>query len=132
VALTRRGFPQKLLQTMDGTTVYHYKEMLHTIKYTVDTKYQALLIQPKGQHVSNHWNLHAYCDGDYSGDKDTHFSMTGFVSFIQNVPISWKSRGQKSVTLSSTEAKYVALSEVCMEIMFVNQIMEFLKLEMVK
>ena len=36
------------------------------------------------------------------------------------------------MTLSSTEAEYLALLEVCMEIMFVKQIMELLQLEMTK
>lgn len=40
--------------------------------------------------------------------------------------ISWKSRGQKSVTLSSSEAEYVAISELCAEIMFLKQVLEFL------
>ena len=41
--------------------------------------------------------------------------------------ISWKSRGQKHLTLSSTEAKYIAVSEVCTDIMFIKMIMEFLQ-----
>ena len=55
--------------------------------------------------------------------------MTGFSIHIGNCLISWKSRSQKTVTLSSMEAEYVAVSEVCMEIMFVKQILEFLKIK---
>ena len=40
--------------------------------------------------------------------------------------MSWKSRGQKHVTLSSTEAEYVAVLEVCQEIMFIRSIIEFI------
>ena len=83
-------------------------------------------ISPTRSFIDNNWILKAYCDSDYSGDKDTRRSVTGYVIFIQDVPVSWKSRGQKSVTLSSTEAEYVALSEVCMEIMFVKQLLEFI------
>ena len=43
--------------------------------------------------------------------------------------ISWKSRGQKHVTLSSTEAEYLAVSEACTDIMFIKMIMEFLELK---
>ena len=39
------------------------------------------------------------------------------------VPISWRSKGQKSVTLSSSEAEYVALSEAAKEIKFVYQLL---------
>ena len=40
-----------------------------------------------------------------------------------NVPIIWKSKGQKLVTLSSSEAEYVALSEAAKEIKFVYQLL---------
>jgi hypothetical protein len=38
--------------------------------------------------------------------------------------IAWKSKASNSVTLSSTEAEYVALSEISKEIMFVKQVLE--------
>ena len=44
-------------------------------------------------------------------------------------PISWKSKGQKSVTLSSTEAEYVAISELSTEILFIKSLLEFLGLK---
>ena len=40
--------------------------------------------------------------------------------------ISWKSRAQRRNALSSTGAEYVALSEICTEILFVGMIMEYL------
>ena len=49
--------------------------------------------------------------------------------FIQGVLIVWKSKAQRNVTLLSTEAEYVAMSEACAEIMFIKQVMEFLGLE---
>ena len=39
------------------------------------------------------------------------------------LPILWRSRQQRSVTLSSTEAEYVSLSEAAKEIKFGHQIM---------
>ena len=43
-----------------------------------------------------------------------------------DAPVSWKLKAQWNVTFSSIEAKYVAVSELCMEILFVRQILEFL------
>jgi formyltetrahydrofolate synthetase len=40
------------------------------------------------------------------------------------VPISWKSKGQKSVTLSSSEAEFVALTEAAKEVKFIVQIIQ--------
>ena len=72
------------------------------------------------------WQIVAFCDSNFAGDKDNRISVTGFCIYIGKCLISWKSRGQKSMTLSSTEVEYVAVSEVCMEIMFIRQVLEFL------
>ena len=52
--------------------------------------------------------------------------MTGWCIFLCGALISWKSKSQKSVTLSSTESEYVAISEVCQEIIFIKNILEFM------
>ena len=55
---------------------------------------------------------------DFAGDKETRISVTGYVVYFMNVPICWRSRGQKGVTLSTTEAEYVAGSEVVKELFY--------------
>ena len=50
--------------------------------------------------------------------------------YIEDCLISWKSRKQKSVTLSSSEAEYVAISEVCAELIFLKQVVEFLEVKL--
>jgi hypothetical protein len=50
-------------------------------------------------------------------------SVTGFIVFMLSVPIVWKSKGQGSVTLSSSEAEFYALSEAAKDIRFVAQIL---------
>ena len=39
------------------------------------------------------------------------------------VPISWKSKGQKTVALSSSEAEYIALSEAAREVKFIYNVL---------
>ena len=46
-----------------------------------------------------------------------------------NVPICWRSHGQKGVTLSMTEAEYVACSEVVKEILFIVYLLRHMKIE---
>ena len=45
------------------------------------------------------------------------------------MPISWRSKGQKAVTLSSTESEYYAMSELCTELIFIKHILEFLSVQ---
>ena len=73
--------------------------------------------------------MKAYCDSDWAGDVDDRKSITGFSIFLTGCLICWKSRRQKTVTLSSSEAEYVAVSEVCTEILFIKTITDFLGLE---
>ena len=48
---------------------------------------------------------------------------------MQNNPICWGSRSQKNVTLSSSDAEYVAVSEIVKEILYVVHVLEYLKTE---
>ena len=73
--------------------------------------------------IDNEWIIVAYSDSDFGGDKETRISVAGFILYLMGVPISWRSKGQKSVTLSSSEAEYVALSEAAKEIKFVYQLL---------
>ena len=56
-------------------------------------------------------------------EMQRHVSVMGFCIFLLGVPICWQSKGQRSVTLSSSKAEYVALSEAAKEVKFVAQVM---------
>jgi len=73
----------------------------------------------------NPWELKAFSDSNYGGDRDSRRSVTGYVIYLLGVPLIWKSKSQRSVALSSTEAEYMAVSEVCADIMFLKQVLEF-------
>ncbi|GMP66095.1 hypothetical protein CsSME_00026591 [Camellia sinensis var. sinensis] len=49
-----------------------------------------------------------YCDADYTGDHDTQRSTTGYVFSLGLRAISWCSKRQPTVSLSTTEAEYRA------------------------
>ncbi|XP_031259416.1 secreted RxLR effector protein 161-like [Pistacia vera] len=59
--------------------------------------------------------VEGYCDADYSGDLDKRKSTSRFVFTLWGNTVSWKSKLQHMVTLSSTELEYVALTEVAKE-----------------
>ena len=56
-----------------------------------------------------------YSDSDWAGDAGTRRSTSGYAFFVAGGLVSWKSRRQSIVTLSSTEAEYVALAEAFRE-----------------
>lgn len=55
--------------------------------------------------------IYTYVNVDWAGDTDDRRSYTGFAFFIANGCVSWESKKQPSVALSSTEAEYMALSQ---------------------
>uniref|UniRef100_A0A3Q7HAN8 Reverse transcriptase Ty1/copia-type domain-containing protein n=1 Tax=Solanum lycopersicum TaxID=4081 RepID=A0A3Q7HAN8_SOLLC len=56
-----------------------------------------------------------YSDSDYAGDVDTRRSMTCYVFTLGGSVVSWKATLQPTVTLSTTEAEYMALTEAAKE-----------------
>ena len=77
----------------------------------------------------NKMEIKGFCDMDFAGDLDTGRSVSGYIIYVNDCPILWRSRGQKSITLFSTEAKYVSISEIVVEILFIKSIFEFMNLE---
>ena len=61
-----------------------------------------------------------YSDSDYAGDVDTRRSMTGYVFTLGGSVVSWKATLQPTVTLSTTEAEYMALTEAAKEVIWLK------------
>ena len=101
--------------------------MLRIIKYVLDTKDLGLTMEPTS-HQDGPWELICFSDSDYAGDADTRRSVSGYILYVQGVLIIWRLKAQRSVTLSLTEAEWVALSEAVKEIIFVLQLLESLNI----
>ena len=61
--------------------------------------------------------LHEYVDSDFAGDVDSQKSTTGYIFTSESGAVSWVSRLQKVVALSTTKAEYVAAIEACKELL---------------
>jgi hypothetical protein len=79
-----------------------YQEMLCVIKFILDTKNFCLKIRPNFD-SKNSWKVKVFSDSDWAGDPETRISVTGFIVYLQNVPICWRSKAQRGVMLSSSE-----------------------------
>ena len=119
---------RELSKALDSPSPCAYKSMLRTIKFVLDTRSLAIRIKPIPFGEELQWEIVAFSDSDFAGDNETRISVAGFVLYLMGVPISWKSKGMKSVTLSSSEAEYVALSEAAKEVKFVYQVLRSLDL----
>ncbi|GKA15070.1 retrovirus-related pol polyprotein from transposon TNT 1-94 [Tanacetum coccineum] len=64
--------------------------------------------------------LTAYADADHAGCQDTRRSTSGCMQLLGDRLVSWSSKRQKSATISSTKAKYIALSGCCAQVLWMR------------
>nr|GEW01983.1 uncharacterized mitochondrial protein AtMg00810-like [Tanacetum cinerariifolium] len=62
--------------------------------------------------------LTAYVDADHAGCQDTRRSTSGSAQFLRDKLVNWSSKKQKSITISTTEAEYIAMSGCCAQILW--------------
>ena len=73
--------------------------------------------------------MECFTDSDYAGDPVSQRSVTGYIIYMHGVPICWKSSSKKSVTLSSCEAEWVALSEAVKDIIFIINLCDSMQIK---
>ena len=66
--------------------------------------------------------LATYTDSDWASDPITRWSVTGYYFTLAGGPITWQSRAQTTVAHSSTEAKYMALSDCSRQVSWICNI----------
>ena len=59
--------------------------------------------------------LRGYSDVDWASDKDERKSTTGYAFLLNGAAISWCSKKQSCISLSTMKSEYVACSAVAQE-----------------
>lgn len=62
----------------------------------------------------------AFVDADYGGCRDTRRSTSGYVFLMAGAPVTWSSKCQSTVALSTVEAEYVAMSRCAQQIVWMQ------------
>ncbi|CAL1380337.1 unnamed protein product [Linum trigynum] len=68
--------------------------------------------------------LVGYTDADMAGDVDSRRSTSGYLITLSGGAISWQSRLQKCVALSTTEAEYIATTKACKEMIWMKKFLK--------
>ena len=91
------------------------KRILRYLKGTTELaiKYQKL----------DNESLIGYSDADWAGDQDDRHSTTGNLFIMAGGPISWLSKKQPIVALSTSEAEYIALSSASQEAVWLRRLL---------
>ena len=102
----------------------HWKAIKHILRYLVGTTKYGLLYSRNTSQI----DCVGYSDADWGGDLDDRKSTSGYIFQIAGGPVSWRSRKQSCVALSTSEAEYIALTSAAQEGIWLRQLIsEILK-----
>ncbi len=95
-------------------------------RYLLATKDKGFLLRP-----TNHFSLDMYVDADFAGRwhkeyshlRDNVLSRTGYVVMFCGCPVSWASKLQSEIALSTTESEYIALSSATRELLPLRRVL---------
>jgi Reverse transcriptase (RNA-dependent DNA polymerase)/gag-polypeptide of LTR copia-type len=73
--------------------------------------------------------LQGYSDADWAGDQETRRSTSGFIFNIGSGAISWSSKRQSTVALSTCEAEYLGQTQATKEAIFLRSLLQELRPE---
>jgi hypothetical protein len=99
----------------------HMLAAKRVLRYLRGTKELGLqYTRPTGSLVNR---LHGYVDSDWAGCADTRKSTTGYVLMLNGAVVSWKSKRQNVVALSSAEAEFMAASSLVQEVIYIRRLL---------
>lgn len=100
----------------------HLQVVKHVYRYLQGTVDSALLFKRgEGDHLCG------FTDADWAWDLYDRKSTTGFVFLLGGTPITWNSKKQPTIALSSTEAEYMELMERRKEAIWLRRLLGELK-----
>jgi len=97
---------------------------LRILAYVRGTIDQCLVSTRPGIASRDHNHLWGWVDADYAGCQDTRRSHTGYVLMLNCAAISWRSKQQATVSLSSAEIEFIGASQCGQEVVYLREILK--------
>ncbi|XP_058772530.1 uncharacterized mitochondrial protein AtMg00810-like [Vicia villosa] len=114
---------QQLSQFMHSPTATHYKAACRVVRYLKQNPGRGIFFDRNSD-----LQLLGYSDADWVGCLDTRRSISGHCFFIGKSLISWRAKKQPTVSKSSSEAEYRALSSAVCEIQWLLYLLKDLNM----
>ncbi|XP_060178798.1 uncharacterized mitochondrial protein AtMg00810-like [Lycium barbarum] len=109
---------QHLSQFLKCPRVPHMDVALHILRYLRGTSDVGIFLNNAPD-----FSIRGYCDSDWASCPDSRRSVSGFCISLGGSLISWKSKKQSVVSLSSAEAEYRAMSKVVAELVWLVRLL---------
>lgn len=104
---------------MERPTEIHLAAAKRVIRYLRGTTMLGIMYERKAS-----VELQGWTDSDYAGDIDDRKSTSGYVFKLSSGSVSWSSKKQPIVTLSTTEAEFVAAASCACQAVWLRRILE--------
>jgi hypothetical protein len=111
---------------MERPTEMHLQAVKRILRYLRGTTEFGIIYRKRDE-----GQLRAYADSDYAGDVDDRKSTSGFVFMLGIGAVSWSSKKQPVVTLSTTEAEFIAAASCACQGVWLRRILGNIGLEQV-
>jgi hypothetical protein len=111
----------------------HWKAMLRCMKYVVLTPECGLVLKSKrkwdGKDKNFEFEISGMVDAEYAKDKECRQSISGYCTFLEGAVVSAKSKQQRCVTLSTTEAEMMVMADCVQDMMFIRDVLQSMELK---
>ena len=104
---------------MGRPTNLHLQVAKRALRYLKGTMNYGIHYKKKGS-----GKLLAYTDSDYAGDIEDRKSTSGYVFLMNSGAVSWCSKKQPIVTLSTTEAEFVAAAICTCQAIWIKRVLK--------
>jgi len=105
--------------------IAHVEVAEHVLQYLRDTWHESITYTRGSRNPNELWG---WLDADWAGDTDTRCSHTGYILMMSDRPIFWKSHRQDNVSLSTSEAEFVAASQAGQEALYLCGTLKYFRL----
>src|SRR5258708_23629621 len=110
----------KLSQYLSNPGEEHWIAINRLLRYLNATKNYRLIYNGNSEHDDES----GYSDSDWAGDPRDHCSISGFIFTMAGAAVSWSSKKQPSVALSSMEGEYMAMMHATKEAIWIQQFLQ--------
>ncbi|KAG3230714.1 hypothetical protein PI124_g24188 [Phytophthora idaei] len=103
---------------MENPQDEHWVAVKRIFRYLQGTETHGICFKP-GDNI----DYRGYSDADWAGDLADRKSTSGYTFMLMGAPVSWGSKKQSSVSLSTSEAEYIALSLAIQEGKWIHRLL---------
>eukprot|EP00253_Pinus_taeda_P020565 PITA_20565 len=120
VRLSAEQFP-KAQEEEEGMSHVPYASAVGSLIYLRDTSDYGLCYQGRPG-LDKVLDIHGFVDADWAGDLDQRRSTSGYVLNLFRGAVSWMSKKQFVVALSTTEVEYMAATHASKEVVWLQRL----------